>query len=307
MASRLLFNMVARILKALNTTGRELAGAGPQGAVPGGQDIDALLAGKARVMWIAAHPDDESFAGAILARASLYHGCPLHFLVLTRGEGGERCLPGLPGEDVPTQRSREIAEVARLYNASLELRSYFNAPLPVESFPPRHEIGRRWVEQGDPARVIAASIRNFRPDIVLTLAPEVGGTGHPEHQLTARFAMAGARLAASAESDLPEPPHRVSKSYFLVSKYWFMRRFGGGYDPRPWTEAFDVHLPCIGRMTCADVMAEHTRPHRSQDNDMAAMRRVAGLIHRIYLHETDPFGPQPDPLEPAAHGGMARS
>jgi len=307
----LLFNAVAALLKTLNTRRRELEGAGPRLDLAGSPDIDTLLAAKPRLMWVAAHPDDESFAGAVLARAALYHECPLHFVVLTRGEGGERCLPGLEGEDLPTQRSRELQEVAKLYCATLEHHSFWNAPLPVESFPPRHEIAKKWLAQADPARIIAKAIRTFRPDIVLTLAPEVGGTGHPEHQVTARFAASAIRLAASPDADLaqphdgnPQPPHKVSRCYFLVNKYWFMRRFGGGYDSRPWTQAFDVHLPCIGRMSCAQVMAEHTRPHRSQDNDMAAMRRVAGLIHHIYLHETAPFGPQPDPLEPAAHGGM---
>lgn len=311
MAGRFLFNSVAAVLKMLNTRKRELSGAGPCLDLPGAPEIDTLLARMPRLMWVAAHPDDESFAGALLARASLYHHCPLHFLVLTRGEGGECCLPGQEGEDLPTQRSRELLEVARLYNATLEHHSFWNAPLPVDSFPPRHEIGRRWIEQADPTRIIATAIRSFRPDILLTLAPEVGGTGHPEHQLVARFATAAIRLAALPDADLappdagaPQPPHRVSRCYYLVNRYWFMRRFGGGYDPRPWTQAFDVRLPCIGTMTCAEVMAEHTRPHRSQDNDMAAMRRVAALIHHIYLHETDPFGPQPEPLEPAAHGGM---
>lgn len=304
MAGRFLFNSLAAILRMLNTPKRERDGAGAMLELPDHPDIDTLLAGKPRLMWVAAHPDDESFAGALLARASLYHQCPVHFVVLTRGEGGERCLPGLDGEDLPAQRSREISEVAKLYNATLEHHGFWNAPLPVESFPPRHLIGQKWMEQADPTRIIATAIRTFRPDILLTLAPEVGGTGHPEHQLAARFATAAIRLAASGGAELPGSLHRVSRCYFLVNRYWFMRRFGGGYDSRPWTQAFDVRLPCIGKMTCAEVMAEHTRPHRSQDNDMAAMRQVAGLIHHIYLHETDPYGPQPDPMEPAAHGGM---
>ena len=46
-----------------------------------------------------------------------------------------------------TVRGEEMKEVARLYGARLQHEYYYNAPLPVESFPPRHEIAQKWQEE----------------------------------------------------------------------------------------------------------------------------------------------------------------
>lgn len=266
--------------------------------------LDRLITQGCRMMWVAAHPDDESFAGAVLARSSLHFGNPLHMLVLTSGEGGEclreeGCLP-----DLATVRRAEMAEVARLYQATLQIERFYNAPLPSESFPPRHEIAATWLDQGDPARVIARSIREFRPDVLLTLAPEFGGTGHPEHQLAARFAAAGVRLAATPAKGLGGRPFRVPHMYYLLNKYWFMKLIGQGFDPRPWTELFDARQPCCAGLSCLDVMAENTRPHRSQAADMEMVRRMSRIVHNLYLAATDPFEEVLDPLERVEKGGM---
>jgi hypothetical protein len=39
-------------------------------------------------------------------------------------------------------------------------------------------------------------------------------------------------------------------------------------------------------------MAENTRAHRSQENDMNAIRRSAQLASVVYLRHVDPFGPE---------------
>jgi len=283
--------------------GRLTAGAPePRPDVPALVDI---LAAGARVLWVAAHPDDESMAGSILARAGLMHGNPLHLLVLTHGEGGHDAATGKSADDLAERRAAEMAEVARLYGATLAMHRFWNAPLPVESFPPRHEIAKRWLEQGRPAQVIAQTIRAFRPDVLLTFSPVYGATGHPEHQLASRFATAAVRHAADPAYGLREEPHRVPHVYYVLNRYGAGRVFGAHTDPLRYTEALSVRDRCPDGRTCAEVMAANTRPHQTQNKDMGAVRLLSHLIRAQYVRRVDPFAePTPDPLEPAARGGM---
>lgn len=278
--------------------------AGAKLAREGAPPIDDELDAGARVLWVAAHPDDESLAGPILAKAGPRLGNPVHLLVLTRGEGGECCLPDGCQPDLAAVRAEEMKEVASLYRATLEHDRYWNAPLPVESFPRRHEIARRWAdENGDPAARIARTIRDFRPDVLLTFAPVHGFTGHPEHQIASRFAMAAVRLAAGPDASLAGSPHRVASCYFCLNRYWIARLLGSE-DPLPWTEAFDARQPCIEGKSCVEVASEFTRPHRTQDRDMGTVRLVYGFVRSTYLHRVDPFVEVHDPFEEVERGGL---
>ena len=270
------------------------------------QPLDALLESRPRVLWVGAHPDDESFAGAVLAKASLKCGCPLHFLVLTRGEGGEFPKPLQDGRDLGEVRTGELNEVVRLYRATLELEPWFNASLPVESFPYRHELAARWAADAgeEPAIRVARTIRTFRPDVVLTFAPEHGATGHPEHQLASRFTTAGIRLAADPAAPLEGAPHRVPHTYYFLHRYRGLRLLGMSLDPREPTETFDGRQECAGGRSCFQVMAANTLPHRTQKNDMGLMRLVSRFLRKVYLYRADPFTELHDAYEEHLVRGM---
>ena len=151
---------------------------------------------------------------------------------------------------------------------------------------------------------IARTIRTFRPEIVLTFAPDYGSTGHPEHQLASRFTTAAIRLAAEPSRQLPGAAHRVTHCYYILNKYWFTRLAGVGGDPLPWSETFPVRQDCVAGISCADFMAENSRPHLTQAADMGMMRMVAHSIHNLYLYRADPFLEVKDPFEPHFVRGM---
>lgn len=289
----------------------EAWGAGPRKGSGTAPSLDELMTraraeGKDfRIMWVAAHPDDESFVGSILAKASVALKHPLHMVVLTRGEGGSKGKgDATGGRPLAQVRTEELAEVARRYGSSLAMETFFNASLPVESFPYRHEIAQRWKEHRDPIEFIAREILTFRPDAVLTFSPLYGATGHPEHQLCARFTGAAVRLAAEDRSELPGEPHRVGQMYYMVSRYWYLALMGMKKDPLAFTETFNPRQPCGPGRRCVDVMAENTRPHVTQNADMRAMRTLSQLFYRQYLHKTDPFEDIYDPYEPHNVRGM---
>jgi LmbE family N-acetylglucosaminyl deacetylase len=261
--------------------------------------VDRFLAQGARVAWIAAHPDDEVFSGCLLARSSIHYGNPLFFLVLTHGEGGECCLEGGCHPDLATVRGNELKAAADRYRAELQHERYWNAPLPVESFPKRHEIHETWRKAGDPLPLVATAIRRFRPDLVLTFDPDHGGTGHPEHQLTSRLATAGIRLAADPAADLSGlPAHRVTRTYYVLHRYVLLR-IAGVADPGPVTETFDVNLPAKPGVSCIDFMNDASRLHRTQEADMWNVRYYRGAFSPMNLRQVDPFRELKDPAEPA--------
>ena len=300
---QILHKKLNRIFLMVNRPALELAGAGKKLIPASSSDAPSLIhlmASGVRLLWVAAHPDDEVLAAPLLAVSSLFYQNPNYFLVFTHGEGGECSVPDADGcgPDVAAIRGKEMQQAAQLYHAELRHEYYYNAHLPLESFPKRYEMAATWMSQGDPARVIAEVIRKFRPDLLLTLAPEFGYTGHIEHQLASRFAMAGIRLAAEPTSSLEDSPHRISHTYFLLNKYWFMKLWGRGYDPRPWTDCFDVRIPCSGNRIGIDIMRENIEIHRSQPWDMAVFSRLSNIIHHLFLYRADPYREIHDPFEP---------
>jgi LmbE family N-acetylglucosaminyl deacetylase len=267
---------------------------------PEGKGIDRILAEGARVLWIAAHPDDEILVGSIMARSSLYYSNPLKFLVLTHGDGGECCRPEGCLPDLATIRGRELVTVCEKYKAELQHERFFNAPLPVESFPKRHELAKIWAKHKDPTLVCAKAIREYKPDVIFTFGPAFGASGHPEHQLTSRFATAGVRMAADPKAEIDKlDTHRVERTYYGLNKIALIRALGGG-DPEEPTEIFDATLPCKWGMSCYETMAYLTRSHRTQANDMGGARMVKFLMKKNHLRRVDPFTEIVDPFEPVA-------
>jgi len=261
--------------------------------------LDDMLAQGARVMWCAPHPDDECFPGGILARASKYHKNPLYFLILTHGEGGECGLARGCNPDLSTVRGKEMEEAAGIYGAELQHEHFFNAPLPVESFPPRHEIFEIWKRHKDPVGLIAKAIRSFKPDLLITFHPDWGATGHPEHQLTSRCATAAIRLAADSSAKVAGgEPHRVERVYYVLNRVNLLILLGRA-DPGPVTETFDATLEAEPGVSCVDFMVHATQAHRTQHKDMGTVRSNRSLFKELDLRQVDPFGEISDPAEAA--------
>ena len=261
--------------------------------------IDDFLKQGPRVMWVAPHPDDECFPGSLLARSSIYYGNPLAMIILTHGEGGECYLKTGCNPDLATVRGLEMEKVARMYRAVLVHEHFFNVPLPVSSFPKRHEIFGIWKKHKDPVRFVADAVRRFRPDLLITFDPHNGATGHPEHQLTSRIATAAVRMAADEKADLDRvlrKPHKVERAYYLLNRHWLFKLLFRA-DPGPVTETFDAGLPCKYGMNCLDFMCQATLFHRTQYNDMHSVRSNRGAFSELNLRQVDPFTQIEDPAE----------
>ncbi|WP_026928398.1 PIG-L family deacetylase [Granulicoccus phenolivorans] len=161
------------------------------------------LAGAARVLFVHAHPDDETLqTGALIAELTA-RGVRCDLVTATRGERGEIVpgpLSGLTGDAFVARRETELAgAVAAL---GITERAYLGEP-PARAAgqPPRRyaDSGMRWIREGlagpsgdagpdsftaaDPAEEVAdlvAAIEYFRPDALISYDDD-GSYGHPDH------------------------------------------------------------------------------------------------------------------------------
>lgn len=136
------------------------------------------------LLFIYAHPDDESFSGAGTAMKYAARGCRVGLVTATLGERGRTgdppvCAP----EELAAFRERELREAAA-----------------IVGFDELHLLGRRDREladahPGEMRHALVTIIRRFRPGIVLTFDPN-GFNVHPDHVAISRFAADAVAAAA---------------------------------------------------------------------------------------------------------------
>lgn len=166
-----------------------------------------------RLMAVLAHPDDESlgFGGTLAKYVSEGVECAL--VTATRGQAGRyRGLPQSHPEHPGAERLAEIREAElRAAAAALGIRD-----LTLLDY---HDQQLDRAEPSVAIDAIAAQVRRFRPDVVLTFGAD-GGYGHPDHIAVSQFTTAAVVRAAGARPPDGDgdrhPPHAVSKLYYLA-------------------------------------------------------------------------------------------
>jgi LmbE family N-acetylglucosaminyl deacetylase len=160
-----------------------------------------------RLMCVLAHPDDESMgAGGTLALCAA-EGIATSVVCATRGERGwagpEDQNPGLAA--LGRRREAELRAAAQVLGVrEVAFLDYVDGDL----------------DQADPGEAIArivAHVRRVQPHVVVTFGPD-GAYGHPDHIAICQLTIAALVCAADAAYRDPgaQPPHRVSKLYYLV-------------------------------------------------------------------------------------------
>lgn len=168
---------------------------------PDNKLIARILAGGVRILAVTAHPDDENMMSGLLAFAR-DQGAPVLLLCLTRGEAGETAYAGeSPGEALGRKRSEELRAAAEALGIDYKIAGFVNGAF-KEKYPGKKfwlpgEVIAAWGGSRDPETVVAAEAEAFRPNIVVTIEPNWGWTGNPEHRAAAELAKkAAARVSA---------------------------------------------------------------------------------------------------------------
>lgn len=254
-----------------------------------------------RLLFVYAHPDDESFgnAGTILRYTN--DGVAVHYACATRGEAGDVPPEMLAGyADVGALRTVEqicAAEVLGLTSVHfLGHRDSGMAGSPDNQHPAAlirqpltHVAGQ-----------IVALIRAIQPQVVVTFGP-YGGYGHPDHifchrATTAAFEAAGNPTLYPEQIDNGLEPWQPQRLYystfgtrFLSSVIFVMRLLGK--DPSRFGRNGDVDLVNAAReatpvTTTIDTSA-YFEPairarecHHSQGGGIGWLRRLPTFVQR---------------------------
>jgi len=161
--------------------------------------------GNLKLLAVFPHPDDETLGlGSTIARYS-QEGVETYLVCATRGERGwfdsEGPDPGF--KEVARIREAELRCAAdHLDLREVRFLDYIDGD--VDQAEPREIITK-----------IAAEIRRIRPQVLVTFPPD-GSYGHPDHIALSQFTNAALVCASDSSFAGNEPPHRVSKFYYMV-------------------------------------------------------------------------------------------
>ena len=213
-----------------------------------------------RVLYIAAHPDDENTnLMAFWANGSLYDAA---YLSVTRGDGGQNLIGPELGERLGVIRTEELLDARRIDHA----RQFFTRAIDFGFSKTADETMRIWDHDKILADVVWV-IRNFRPDVIVTrFSPEDEKT-HGHHTASAILA----REAFSAAADpnrFPEQlafvkPWQATRLVWNTSPFFFTNR-NLPFDPTGLTvlEAGGYN-PLLGK-AYTEIAAASISMHKSQ-------------------------------------------
>jgi N-acetyl-1-D-myo-inositol-2-amino-2-deoxy-alpha-D-glucopyranoside deacetylase/mycothiol S-conjugate amidase len=265
------------------------------------------------LMFVGAHPDDESFGpGGTLAKYA-GDGVRVVYACATRGEAGGSDGDGAREQsELAERRWSELRCAAQALGISdvlhLGYRDSGMAGAPDNDHPraliaaPPEEV----------ARDVVAVIRQVRPQVIITFDP-IGGYYHPDH-IAMHHATALAFHQAGRADHFPGlgAPWRPSKLYYWVPSRTLLRLAVRGLrllgrDPSQTGRNHDVDLTRIAavefpvhtriRLSRRILARKHAAGacHRSQLAPVSAARRMARVLSR-YLGSTELFTlahPQP--------------
>ena len=211
-------------------------------------DPEAGLTGVERALVVVAHPDDAEFGGAGTIALLTSRDVDVRYLVMTDGASGSSDPEMTPKLLAANRHLEQTAACNLLGVRELEWGGYVDGFLDAS------------VES---RRVVAAAIRRHRPQLVITLDPEVrindrGRINHPDHRAVGDLVLHSINPAASTrlwdESLLAEGlepwdidqvwlmgfvqgPDRVDITAHFEDKVAALRCHTsqlGGQDPAPW-------------------------------------------------------------------------
>jgi LmbE family N-acetylglucosaminyl deacetylase len=215
-----------------------------------------------RILYITAHPDDESAAVLTYLARGLHADVAL--LTLTHGEGGQNALGPEQGPQLGLIRTQELLAATRGYGVKL----YFTRARDLGYSKTIEETQKIWGDQvlEDMVRVI----RSFRPNIVIN---GWGGvhSGHGHHQLSGIWTPKAVALAA-------DPKYFVDRSAPIWNAYGagvqILDLERGGDNPKGYVLPVDEVSPLYGK-SWREIGLDAFTNHRTQG--------IAGFLNSPFL------------------------
>ena len=207
---------------------------------------------KPRVLWIAAHPDDEDTQ--MITWLSRSGRAEVAYLALNRGDGGQNLIGNELGEQLGIIRTEELLAARRIDGA----HQYFTRAYDFGFSKTAAETYTHWPKDsilGDMVTVIRA----FRPHVIMTTFSGTPRDGHGHHQVSALLAKEAYETAAM---DTVHFPTRVYGKPWTPLKFYRSARF----SPEG-TATIQINVgeynQALGK-SYAEVAAESRSQHKSQ-------------------------------------------
>jgi LmbE family N-acetylglucosaminyl deacetylase len=170
-----------------------------------------------RVLYVAAHPDDENTA--FLAWGAKGRLLDAGYLAMTRGDGGQNLIGGETAEQLGVVRTEELLGARRVDGAT----QFFTRAIDFGYSKSPAETLTIWDREKALADVVRV-FRTFRPDVVVNRFPTTGEGGHGQHTASAILSLE-AFEAAGDPARFPEQiagglqPWKPRRIYFNVFRF----------------------------------------------------------------------------------------
>ena len=187
------------------------------------------LHGLNRVLYIAAHPDDENTRA--LAWFSLGKKAETAYLSLTRGDGGQNLIGDELSEYLGVLRTQELL-AARSFDGA---RQYFSRAVDFGYSKSAKETLEKWGKD-EILYDVVLTIRKFKPDVIVTRFPPDTRGGHGHHTASAMLAIEGFEKAADPNF-LPELVEEFgtwqADAIYWNTSYWWNRDIADSAKAHP--------------------------------------------------------------------------
>lgn len=240
-----------------------------------------------RVLWIAAHPDDEDTN--LIAWLARGRNVETAYMSLTRGDGGQNLIGNELGEALGVIRTEELLAARRIDGA----HQYFGREYDFGFSKSAEETLRHWPRDSVLNDVMTV-MRAFRPHIVITTFSGTPRDGHGHHQVSAIIA----REAYERAGDTVRfPVARFGKPWTPLKLYRLAR-----FSPQDRTLAINVgeYNPYLG-LSYQEIAADSRSQHKSQGE--GTLRRK-GVVYDWLMREDSRVAAPPAKEEQSIFAGL---
>ena len=175
-------------------------------------EMQRFASGK-RVLYMAAHPDDENTR--LIAWLSNALDAETTYLSLTRGSGGQNLIGDELGADLGVIREYEL-RAARSVDGG---NQRFTDALDFGYSKSVDEVWTKW-DHDDLQLQAVRTIRELKPDFIITRFPPDERAGHGHHTASAELAIECAELAADENYDTETAAWSVQGVWWNTSVWW---------------------------------------------------------------------------------------
>ena len=175
-------------------------------------EMERFGSGK-RVLYMAAHPDDENTR--LIAWLSNALDAETTYLSLTRGSGGQNLIGDELGAELGVIREHEL-RAARSVDGG---NQRFTDALDFGYSKSVDEVWNKW-DYDDLQLQAVRTIRELKPDFIITRFPPDERAGHGHHTASAELAIKCAELAADEKYDTVTEAWSVQGVWWNTSIWW---------------------------------------------------------------------------------------